>query len=192
MLTVYRKSHAEPVARKPQRARLTKRTQCALAGPRKELGCEPPLRHAPPPLSASSMEPAHSISAIAQAIGRPKSTVWCERYSRIAQEIEPYADLRCRPARGRVDPRANCRLAEARKRTWSACRRFETIDGCIYRTAQQAEQLWRYLTRRHKRRRPAPIETFTAYDEDRSPCMNGQECRRQNRGRPPCQSHPSS
>ena len=39
-LQVYRKSHAEPVA-KPQRARLTKRTQRALAGPRKELGCEP-------------------------------------------------------------------------------------------------------------------------------------------------------
>ena len=30
----------------------------------------------------------------------------------------------------------------------------ETIYAFIYRTAQQAEQLWRYLTRRHKRRRP--------------------------------------
>ena len=30
----------------------------------------------------------------------------------------------------------------------------ETICAFIYRTAQQAEQLWRYLTRRHKRRRP--------------------------------------
>jgi IS30 family transposase len=37
-----------------------------------------PLSMRRPPLSASSMEPAHSISAIAQAVGRPKSTVWRE------------------------------------------------------------------------------------------------------------------
>src|SRR4026208_2011004 len=30
----------------------------------------------------------------------------------------------------------------------------ETIYAFIYRAAQQAEQLWRYLTRHHKRRRP--------------------------------------
>ena len=30
----------------------------------------------------------------------------------------------------------------------------ETIYAFIYRTAQKAEALWRYLTRRHKRRRP--------------------------------------
>src|ERR1700726_3744095 len=30
----------------------------------------------------------------------------------------------------------------------------ETIYTFIYRAAQRAEQLWRYLTRRHKRRRP--------------------------------------
>ena len=30
----------------------------------------------------------------------------------------------------------------------------ETIYAFIYRAAQRAEQLWRYLTRRHKRRRP--------------------------------------
>jgi len=30
----------------------------------------------------------------------------------------------------------------------------ETIFAFIYPSAQQAEQLWRYLTRRHKRRRP--------------------------------------
>jgi IS30 family transposase len=30
----------------------------------------------------------------------------------------------------------------------------ETIYAFIYRTAQRAEALWRYLTRRHKRRRP--------------------------------------
>ena len=30
----------------------------------------------------------------------------------------------------------------------------ETIYAFIYRAYQKAEQLWRYLTRRHKRRRP--------------------------------------
>jgi hypothetical protein len=30
----------------------------------------------------------------------------------------------------------------------------ETIYAFLYRTAQKAEALWRYLTRRHKRRRP--------------------------------------
>ena len=30
----------------------------------------------------------------------------------------------------------------------------ETVYAFIYRSAQKAEQLWRYLTRRHKRRRP--------------------------------------
>src|SRR6476660_2312772 len=30
----------------------------------------------------------------------------------------------------------------------------ETIYAFVYRTAQKAEALWRYLTRRHKRRRP--------------------------------------
>ena len=30
----------------------------------------------------------------------------------------------------------------------------ETIYAFIYRTGQKAEALWRYLTRRHKRRRP--------------------------------------
>jgi hypothetical protein len=41
-------------------------------------GVRTPTKHGPPPMSASSMEPVHSISAIAEAIGRPKSTVWCE------------------------------------------------------------------------------------------------------------------
>jgi hypothetical protein len=31
---------------------------------------------------------------------------------------------------------------------------YETIYAFIYRTAHKAEALWRYLTRRHKRRRP--------------------------------------
>ena len=35
----------------------------------------------------------------------------------------------------------------------------ETIYAFIYRAAQRAEQLWRYLTRRHKRRRPRRVAT---------------------------------
>ena len=80
----------------------------------------------------------HSIGAIAQAIGRPKSTVWRElsrnrlpsgRHSplhaagayqlrrRREARIERDRALRTslRPARGRVDPRANFRLAQGRK-----------------------------------------------------------------------------
>ena len=53
-----------------------------------------------------------------------------------------------------MDPRANFRLAEGRKRTSSAAVGCDTIYAFIYRTAQKAEQSWRYLTRRHKRRRP--------------------------------------
>jgi transposase, IS30 family len=82
----------------------------------------------------------HSIGAIAQAIGRSKSTIsrkLCRnrlpsgRYSPLhaagayragGVKRSSLTDLRCRPARGRVDPRANCRLAEGRKRTWSAGR----------------------------------------------------------------------
>jgi hypothetical protein len=40
-------------------------------------------------------------------------------------------DLRCRPARGRVDPRANFRLAQGRKRTWSAGRGLRN-DLCLH------------------------------------------------------------
>ena len=82
----------------------------------------------------------HSIGAIAQAIGRPKSTVLRElcrnrlpsgRYSPLHaagayqlrggvkrdRKRSSLTDLRCRPARGRVDPGANFRLAQGRKRT---------------------------------------------------------------------------
>src|SRR6476661_8718703 len=31
---------------------------------------------------------------------------------------------------------------------------FEAIYAFVYRTARKGEALWRYLTRRHKRRRP--------------------------------------
>ena len=88
----------------------------------------------------------HSIGAIAHAIGRPKSTISRElsrnklpsgRYSplhaagslSIAQAAcsadrtrSRPTNLRCRPPRGGVDPGANFRLAEGRKRTSSAGR----------------------------------------------------------------------
>ena len=61
--------------------------------------------------------------AIAQAIGRPKSTV--------------FSGL----LKGGNEPALRA----------VGC---GTIYAFIYRAGQQAEQLWRYLTRRHKRRRP--------------------------------------
>jgi IS30 family transposase len=42
---------------------------------------------------------------------------------------------------------------------------WETIYAFIYRAAQQAEQLWCYLTRHHKTSPPAPIETFARYHQ---------------------------
>ena len=119
----------------------------------------------------------HSIGAIAQAIGRPKSTISRElsrnklpsgRYSplhaagayqlrrrreALIDEIASY-EPSLSTASPRVDPGANFRLAEGRKRTSSAGCELRTIYAFIYRAAQRAEQLWRYLTRRHKRRRP--------------------------------------
>ena len=92
----------------------------------------------------------HSIGAIAQAIGRPKSTIFART---LPHEIAPLRTFVVdRLAEG--DPGANFRLAEGRKRTSSAGVSCETIYAFIYRAAQRAEQLWRYLTRRHKRRRP--------------------------------------
>ena len=42
----------------------------------------------------------------------------------------------------------------------------ETIYAFIYRVAaQKTEQLWRYLTRRHKRRRPRRSRPFARYDK---------------------------
>src|ERR1700741_2551454 len=120
----------------------------------------------------------HSIGAIAQAVGRPKSTISRElsrnklpsgRYSPL-HAAGAYQLRRRREAliEGHRAPRAFVvdRLAEG----WTpeqisgwlkagnehrlpavGC---ETIYAFIYRAAQSAEQLWRYLTRHHKRRRP--------------------------------------
>ena len=74
----------------------------------------------------------HSIGAIAQAIVRPKSTISRElsrnklpsgRYSPLhAAGAYQLCRRRCRPPRGGLDPGANFRLAEGRKRTSSAGR----------------------------------------------------------------------
>jgi hypothetical protein len=50
-----------------------------------------------------------------------------------------------------MDARTDLRLVEIGERTAAAGHPCETIYAFIYRTAQKAEALWRYLTRRHKR-----------------------------------------
>ena len=120
----------------------------------------------------------HSIGAIAQAIGRPKSTISRElsrnklpsgRYSplhaagayqlrrRREALIERDRALRTfvvdRLAEGWTPEQISGWLKGGNERRLRAVS-CETIYAFIYRAAQRAEQLWRYLTRRHKRRRP--------------------------------------
>jgi hypothetical protein len=45
----------------------------------------------------------------------------------------------------------------------------EMIYAFIYRAAQRTEQLWRYLTRRHKRRRPLPGDPQRAWQRPAKP-----------------------
>ena len=120
----------------------------------------------------------HSIGAIAKAIGRPKSTVSREllrnrlpsgRYSPL-HAAGAYQLRRRREALIERDRALRTFVVDRLAEGWTpeqisgwlkggneprlravGC---ETIYAFIYRTAQQAEQLWRYLTRRHKRRRP--------------------------------------
>jgi IS30 family transposase len=120
----------------------------------------------------------HSIGAIAEAIGRPKSTVSRElsrnrlpsgRYSPL-HAAGAYQLRRRREALIERDRALRTFVVDRLAEGWTpeqisgwlkggneprlravGC---ETIYAFIYRTAQQAEQLWRYLTRRHKRRRP--------------------------------------
>src|SRR6516225_8632220 len=120
----------------------------------------------------------HSIGAIAKAIGRPKSTVSRElsrnklpsgRYSPL-HAAGAYQLRRRREARIERDRALRTFVVDRLAEGWIpeqisgwlkggneprlravGC---ETIYAFIYRAAQQAEQLWRYLTRHHKRRRP--------------------------------------
>ena len=113
----------------------------------------------------------HSIGAIAKAIGRPKSTVSREprATSCRAGAIRPlhaagaYQLRRRREARIERDRALRTFVVDRLAEGWTpeqisgwlkggneprlravGC---ETIYAFIYRTAQQAEQLWRYLTR---------------------------------------------
>ena len=120
----------------------------------------------------------HSIGAIAQAIGRPKSTISRElsrnklpsgRYSPL-HAAGAYQLRRRRQALIERDRALRTFVVDRLAEGWTpeqisgwlkagnehrlpvvGC---ETIYAFIYRAAQRAEQLWRYLTRRHKRRRP--------------------------------------
>src|SRR5512136_452753 len=120
----------------------------------------------------------HSIGAIAQSIGRPKSTISREltrnklpsgRYSPL-HAAGAYQLRRRREARIERDRALRTFVVDRLAEGWTpeqisgwlkggseprlravGC---ETIYAFIYRAAQQAEQLWRYLTRHHKRRRP--------------------------------------
>ena len=120
----------------------------------------------------------HSIGAIARAIRRPKPTISRElsrnrlpsgRYSplhaagayqlrrRREALIEKDRALRTfvldRLAEGWTPEQIAGWLKAGNERRLRAVG-CETIYAFIYRAAQKAEQLWRYLTRRHKRRRP--------------------------------------
>ena len=120
----------------------------------------------------------HSIGAIAKAIGRPKSTVSREllrnrlpsgRYSPL-HAAGAYQLRRRREALIEGDRALRTFVVDRLAEGWTPEQISgwlkggneprlravggETIYAFIYRTAQQAEQLWRYLTRGHKRRRP--------------------------------------
>ena len=119
----------------------------------------------------------HSIGAIAQAVGRPKSTISRElsrnrlpsgRYSPLHAagtfqlrrrhealiERDRGPSLRCRLPRGGFDSEQISGWLKGGNERRLRAVGCETIYAFIYRAAQRAEQLWRYLTRRHKRRRP--------------------------------------
>jgi IS30 family transposase len=120
----------------------------------------------------------HSIGAIAQALRRPKSTISRElsrnrlpsgRYSPLHAAgayqlrrrrdalIEKDRALRSfvldRLAEGWTPEQIAGWLKAGNERRLRAVG-CETIYAFIYRAAQKTEQLWRYLPRRHKRRRP--------------------------------------
>jgi IS30 family transposase len=107
----------------------------------------------------------HSIGAIAQAIGHPKSTVWRElsrnrlpsgRYSPLhAAEADrkrsSLTDLRCRPARGRWAPEQISGWLKGGNEPDLRAVGCETIYAFIYPHAPAQTPP------------PAPIETFARY-----------------------------
>ena len=139
----------------------------------------------------------HSIGAIARALRRPKSTISRElsrnrlpsgRYSplhaagayqlRRRREvlIEKDRALRSfvldRLAEGWTPEQIAGWLKAGNERHLRAVG-CETIYAFIYRAAQKAEQLWRYLTRRHKRRRPRRSRPSRDTIKDRVSIQNG-------------------
>ena len=147
----------------------------------------------------------HSIGAIAQAIGRPKSTISRElsrnklpsgRYSplhaagayqlrrRREALIERDHVLRTfvvdRLAEGWTPEQISGWLKGGNERRLRAVS-CETIYAFLYRAAQRAE-LWRYLTRLHKRRRPRRSRPSQDTIKDRVSIH--ERPKRQNRGRP--------
>src|SRR6266550_3669417 len=138
-----------------------------------------------------------SIGVIAKSIRRPKSTVSRElsrnrlpsgRYSPL-HAAGAYQLRRRREARIERDRALRTFVVDRLAEGWTpeqisgwlkggneprlravGC---ETIYAFIYRTAQQAEQLWRYLTRRHKRRRPRRSRPSQDTIKDRVPSTKG-------------------
>ena len=120
----------------------------------------------------------HSNAAIAQALGRAASTISRElrrngldsgRYSaRVADGA--YMARRQRPARLERDEKLATFVRQRLSEAWSpqqisgwlstgaepglSAVAMETIYAFIYRAGQKAEELWRYLARRRKKRRP--------------------------------------
>jgi IS30 family transposase len=71
------------------------------------------------------------------------------RPRRSAEQLRQHGDVERHPPR--LVARQPLKGGNERRLRAVGC---ETIYAFIYRAAQRAEQLWRYLTRRHKRRRP--------------------------------------
>jgi IS30 family transposase len=119
-----------------------------------------------------------SLGAICQDLGRAKSTIWRElrrnalpsgRYSPLHADgayqlrrrreaiLERDANL-CHFVRDRLaegwTPEQISGWLKAGNEPRLRALGCETIYAFIYRVAQKSEALWRYLTRRHKRRRP--------------------------------------
>src|SRR4029077_7079998 len=98
-------------------------------------------------------------------------------------------NLRCRPPCRGVDPGANFRLAEGRKRTSSAGRELED-DSRLHVSGSPKGRTVVGLSPPSSQTPPAtPIETFARYHQgSRLHPRTAQACRGQNRGRPTLQS----
>ena len=94
-------------------------------------------------------------------------------------------DLRCRPARRRVDPGANFRLAQGRKRTSPAGRGLRDDLRLHLQGSATGRAVMALPHAPSQTPPPAPIETFARYHQgSRLHPRTAQACRGQNRGRP--------